>query len=60
VVVDDECGEALDAWVEIRGVQPGPLFTPVLRSRRLTPMAVWAVARRSIAGRAPADTIAGP
>jgi hypothetical protein len=49
VVVDDDCRAALDAWVEIRGVQPGPLFTPVLRSRRLTPMAVWMVARRGAA-----------
>jgi hypothetical protein len=45
VVVDDDCKAALDAWIEIRGGQPGPLFTPVLRSRRLTPMAVWVVTR---------------
>jgi hypothetical protein len=60
VVVDDDCSAAVDAWIEIRGVQLGPLFTPVLRSRRLTPMAVEVVARQDVAGCAPADRIAGP
>jgi site-specific recombinase XerC len=49
VVVDDDCKAALDAWIDIRGGQPGPLFTPVLRSRRLTPIAVGVVARRGAA-----------
>jgi integrase/recombinase XerC len=40
---------ALDEWLEVRGLQPGPLFTNVDRahkgSGRLTPQSVYRIVR---------------
>lgn len=46
--------EALQAWVEVRGSTPGPLFAPVLRGghvrlRRLTDQAVYTALQRRCA-----------
>jgi hypothetical protein len=59
VILRDDGRAALEAWIEIRGVRPGPLFRPVLASgrlvvsRRLSQTAVADAVRRRAAASLP-------